>query len=75
MQAGASGATTFIRDSEPETIIMAKDHRIKKSALITVLEHFDIEIGDVLLIGSGVSPISAQLGAFAAVLTLLKKTS
>ncbi|MFX1566541.1 MAG: DUF4443 domain-containing protein [Promethearchaeota archaeon] len=73
MQAGASGATTFIQDSEPSTLIMAKDHRIKKGDLKTVLEHFDVKMGDVLIIGSGPNTISAQLGAFAATLTLLEK--
>jgi hypothetical protein len=73
IQAGASGATTFIQDPNPETLIMAKDHRVQKSDLIGVLEPFNIQVGDVLIIGSGPSRISAQLGAFSATLTLLKK--
>jgi hypothetical protein len=73
MQAGASGATTFIQDSDFNTLIMAKDFRIEKGDLKTVLEHFDVEVGDVLIIGSGPNPICSQLGAFAATLTLLDK--
>ena len=71
IQAGASGATTFIQDSDMESIIMAKDHRIQKHELAAILQHFTIEPTDVLLIGSGSTHISAKLGAFAAVLTLL----
>lgn len=73
MRAGASGATTFVQDSELNTLIMAKNHRIDKNDLKIVLEQFDVRIGDVLIIGSGTNPISAQLGAFAATLTLLTK--
>ncbi len=73
MRAGASGATTFIQDSDSDTLIMAKEHRVLKSDLIEVLKSFSLEFGDVLIIGSGSSRILAQLGALAATLTLLRK--
>ncbi len=73
MQAGASGATTFIQDLNQDTLIMAKDHRIQKSELAIVIDPFNIEVGDVLIIGSGSSKTSAQMGTFAAVLTLIRK--
>jgi hypothetical protein len=71
MQAGASGATTFIQDPDTETLIMVKDHRIQKSELTDILRPFSIENGDVLIIGSGSTRIAAKLGAFAAAFTLL----
>lgn len=73
MKAGASGATTFIQDSDPDTIIMAKDHRIQKNDLTIVLTPFEIGIDDVLIVGSSSNSLTAQLGAFAATLTLLNK--
>ncbi|MHA2406041.1 MAG: DUF4443 domain-containing protein [Candidatus Hermodarchaeia archaeon] len=72
-QAGASGATTFIQDSDPDTLIMVKDHRIQKQAMTNILAPFEITTNDVLIVGSSSNSISAQLGAFAALLTLLKK--
>ncbi|MDO8057090.1 MAG: hypothetical protein Q6361_09545 [Candidatus Hermodarchaeota archaeon] len=71
MQAGASGATTFIQDSDPETMIMAKNHQIPIHELADILKPFTIEPKDVLIIGSGSNRIVAKLGAFAAILTLL----
>jgi predicted transcriptional regulator len=73
MQAGASGATTFVQDIDLDTMIMAKDHRIQKQAMTNVLAPFEITTNDVLIVGSSYNSISAQLGAFAAILTLLKK--
>ena len=73
MKAGATGATTFIQDSDPDTIIMAKDHRIQKNDLTIVLAPFKIGVDDVLIVGSGSNSLTAQLGAFAATLTLLNK--
>lgn len=72
-QAGASGATTFIQDQDLDTVLMVKDHRIQKDDLTTILDPFDTENGDVLIIGSGSSRISAKLGTFAALLTLLER--
>jgi hypothetical protein len=54
-------------------MIMAKDHRIQKQAMTNVLAPFEITTNDVLIVGSSYNSISAQLGAFAAILTLLKK--
>jgi hypothetical protein len=71
MRAGASGATTFIQDPDSDTIIMAKDHRIKKDDLAIILDYFDVDTGDVIIIGSGSSKICARLGTFAAIFTLL----
>jgi len=71
MQAGASGATTFVQDSDLGTLIMAKDHRIQKHELTDILKPFTIQPKDVLLIGSGPTRIDAKLGAFAAVFSLL----
>ncbi len=73
MHAGASGATTFIQDSDPDTLIMVKDHRVPKIQLKNTLECFNIKDGDVLIIGTGPTKISAKLGTFAAILTLLEK--
>ena len=73
MKAGASGATTFIQDSDQDTIIMAKNHRIQKKYLTIVLAPFEIGINDVLIVGSSSNNLTAQLGAFAATLTLLNK--
>jgi predicted transcriptional regulator len=73
MQAGASGATTFIQDSDPDTVIMAKNHRIQKQEMPKVLAPFEITTNDVLIVGTSSNSISAQLGAFAAILTLFKK--
>ena len=72
IQAGASGATTFIQDSDPETLIMAKDHRISIHELTDILNLFRVEPNDVLIIGSGSTRIAAKLGAFAGILTLLE---
>ena len=73
LQAGGSGATTLIQDSDPNTLLMVKNHRIEKHTLNEILQPFSLETSDVLIIGSGPSKISAKLGAFAAILTLLKE--
>jgi len=73
LQAGASGASTFIQDEDPEVLVMVKEHRIPKKDLREVLEPFNIQIGDVLIIGSGPTRVAAQLGAFAAAISLIKK--
>ncbi len=73
IQAGASGATTFIQHQNPDSIIMPKNHSIHKMDLKTVLSPFSLEAGDVLIIGSGTTKITAQLGTLAASITLLKK--
>ncbi|MFX1318567.1 MAG: DUF4443 domain-containing protein [Promethearchaeota archaeon] len=73
LQAGASGASTFIQDKDPAVLVMVKEHRIPKNELREVLEHFNIQVGDVLIIGSGSTRVAAQLGAFAATISLLKK--
>jgi hypothetical protein len=73
IQAGASGATTFYQDSNPEILIMPVDHELMKTDLGTFLTPFTFQPGDVLIIGSAPTRMAAQLGALAAALTLLEK--
>lgn len=72
-QAGASGATTFYQGSNPEVLTMPLNHDLVKTDLGMVLAPFNLQPGDVLIIGSAQTRIAAQLGALAAALTLLRK--
>lgn len=71
LRAGASGATTLIQESDPESLVMPVDHQVSKLEAISLLEHFNLREKDVLLIGSGSSWVVARLGMFAAAITLL----
>ncbi|MFW9830534.1 MAG: DUF4443 domain-containing protein [Candidatus Thorarchaeota archaeon] len=73
MQAGATGATTFYQSPDPNILIMPTDHTVPKSNVKEILQPFNLEKGDVLIIGSGSSRVSAQLGALAAAIPLLRK--
>jgi hypothetical protein len=71
MQAGASGATTLVQGNDPNFVTMPSAHRIPRAKVAAILEPFDLQEGDVLIIGSGSTKGAARLGAIAAALTLL----
>lgn len=73
-QAGATGATTFYQDTDPNNLIMPTNHKVPKSDLHEVLKPFTFEKGDVLIIGSGPNQTTAYLGTLAAAITILRKT-
>ncbi|MFX1301005.1 MAG: DUF4443 domain-containing protein [Promethearchaeota archaeon] len=72
-QAGATGATTFFQGTNLEVITMPLDHEFVKTELETILPAFNLQLGDVIIIGSAQTRLSARLGALAAALTLLQK--
>lgn len=72
-QAGASGATTFYQGTNLDVLTMPLDHDLAKTELKMILPSFNLQLGDVIIIGSAQTRIAAQLGAFAAALTLLQK--
>lgn len=71
MQAGATGATTLVQGQDPTFITMPSAHRIPKADVAAILEPFNLQEGDALIIGSAPTEVAARLGALAAVLTLL----
>ncbi len=71
LRAGASGATTLVQESDPESLVMPVEHRVSRLEAISLLEHFNLREKDVLLIGSGSSWVVARLGTLAASITLL----
>ena len=52
---------------------MPLDHDLAKTELKMILHPFNLQLGDVIIIGSAQTRIAAQLGALAAALTLLQK--
>lgn len=72
-QAGATGATTFYQGTNLDVITMPLDHDLAKTELKMILPSFNLQLGDVIIIGSAQTRIAAQLGALAAALTLLQK--
>lgn len=74
MRAGATGATTFIQGADPNYLTMPLNHRISQTDAKAILEPFNLQEGDVLIIGSASTDTAARLGTLAATLTLLKKT-
>jgi len=72
-QAGASGATTFYQGTNLDVLTMPLDHDLAKTELEMILPSFNLQLGDVIIIGSAQTRIAAQLGALAAALTLLQK--
>ncbi len=75
IQAGATGATTLIQTSDPNQLIMPTSYEVKKQDVYQLIETFDLQEGDIIIIGSGATLISAKLGAFAATITVFKKRS
>jgi predicted transcriptional regulator len=73
IQAGATGATTLIQTPEHNRLIMPTSYEINKQDVYPLIEAFDLREGDIIIIGSGSTPISAQLGAFAAAITVFVK--
>ena len=71
-QAGASGATTFYQGTNLDVITMPSNHDLAKTELERILPRLNLQLGDVIIIGSAQTRIVAQLGALAAALTLLK---
>jgi len=71
LQAGASGATTLVQGPDPNHLLMPANHLVKRSEASSILRHFQLKQGDVLIIGSGPNSVTARLGALAAALTLL----
>ncbi|MDO8125012.1 MAG: hypothetical protein Q6364_11605 [Candidatus Hermodarchaeota archaeon] len=72
-QAGATGATTFFQGTNLDVITMPLEHEFPKTELKTILPAFNLQLGDVIIIGSAHTRLTAQLGALAAALTLLQK--
>ncbi len=72
--AGATGATTFIQKADPQKLIMPISYEIAKQDIGMLIDPFDLQENDVLIVGSGPSHLAARLGALAATLTLLMKT-
>ncbi len=72
-KAGATGATTFFQGTNLDVITMPLDHELAKTELKTILPAFNLQLGDVIIIGSAQTRIAARLGALAAALTLLQK--
>ena len=70
-QAGATGATTLFQGTNLDVITMPLDHEFPKTELKTILPGFNLQLGDVIIIGSAQTRLAAQLGALAAALTLL----
>lgn len=72
-EAGATGATTFFQGTNLDVITMPLDHELAKTELKSILPAFNLQLGDVIIIGSAQTRIAARLGALAAALTLLQK--
>jgi hypothetical protein len=70
IQAGATGATTLIQTIDPNTIMMPINHNVTSSEAAPLLEPFDLEPKDVLIIGSASTLVAARLGTLAAALTV-----
>ena len=73
IQASATGATTLIQTSDPNQLIMPTSYEVNKQDVYQLIEAFDLHEEDIIIIGSGPTLISAQLGALAAAITVLKK--
>jgi hypothetical protein len=71
LKAGATGATTFIQGPDPNTLTMPKAREIPQNEVDVLIKPFDLQKGDVLIIGSGPIEILARLGTLAAALTIL----
>lgn len=73
IQAGATGATTLIQTSDPNQLIMPTSYEVKKQDVYQLIKAFDLHEGDIIIIGSGPTLISAKLGALAAAISVFKK--
>jgi DNA-binding MarR family transcriptional regulator len=68
---GATGATTLIFKDNALKIPSVSDRVIDKKTLKGLLQEFNVEDEDILIVGTGQDPSDAQRGAFNAALSLL----
>lgn len=72
LKVGARGATTLIYRGGGLQM-PGVEIKIPTEIQVRLLEGFDVEEGDVIIIGAGESPLTAEIGAKAAALDLLKQ--
>ena len=71
LRAGASGATTLVQGRDPDHITMPMAYQITQKEIRNLLDPFNLDEGDVLIIGSGPNSSRALLGTISGALTLI----